>query len=220
MPVQSEAAELAPFLLPGIHVGGEVPVLESDLPTHGTSMAHTVLKGVEMGLQGQNTTPVKILPVDVYGGSEATSTFEVVSGIYQAVQAGAQVINLSLGGADPVPIMEEVIDQASAQGILFVGAAGNSPGTEPVFPAAYPGVLAVTASSRPGQVASYANTGDFVDVMVPGRTYLDFNGVTYMVNGTSASAAYVSGLAASIAAATGRPVQEVALELKAQLPKP
>ena len=116
--------------------------------------------------------------------------------------------------------MEEVIDQASAQGILFVGAAGNSPGTEPVFPAAYPGVLAVTASSRPGQVASYANTGDFVDVMVPGRTYLDFNGVTYMVNGTSASAAYVSGLAASIAAATGRPVQEVALELKAQLPKP
>ena len=220
MPVQSEAAELAPFLLPGIHVGGEVPVLESDLPTHGTSMAHTVLKGVEMGLQGQNTTPVKILPVDVYGGSEATSTFEVVSGIYQAVQAGAQVINLSLGGADPVPIMEEVIDQASAQGVLFVGAAGNSPGTEPVFPAAYPGVLAVTASSRPGQVASYANTGDFVDVMVPGRTYLDFNGVTYMVNGTSASAAYVSGLAASIAAATGRPVQEVALELKAQLPKP
>ena len=56
--------------------------------------------------------------------------------------------------------------------------------------------------------------------MVPGRTYLDFNDVTYMVNGTSASAAYVSGLAASIAAATGRPVQEVALELKAQLPKP
>ena len=92
------------------------------------------------------------------GGSEATSHLQVVSGIYQAVQAGAQVINLSLGGADRSH-HGRVIDPASAQGILFVGAAGNSPGTEPVFPAACPGVLAVTASSRPGQVASMPTRG-------------------------------------------------------------
>ena len=219
MPVQAEGSNLAPFLLPGINVTGEeAPV--SNLPSHGTTMAHTVLKGVEVGLDGAGETNVRILPIDVYGASETTSTFEVVAGIYQAVEAGANVINLSLGGNEPVPFMEQLIDQASSQGILFVGAAGNTPGTEAVFPAAYPGVLAVTASDRNGTPAPYANTGGFVDVMAPGRTYMDFNGTTYMVNGTSASAAYISGLAASLSSTTGRPVQAIALDLKASLPGP
>jgi phage tail sheath gpL-like len=81
-------------------------------------------------------------------------------------------------------------------------------------------VLAVTASDRNGTPAPYANTGGFVDVMAPGRTYMDFNGTTYMVNGTSASAAYISGLAASLSSTTGRPVQDIALDLKASLPGP
>lgn len=183
-------------------------------------MAQTVLKGVELGNEGQSETSVRILPIDVYGGSETTSTFQVAAGIYEAVKAGASVINLSLGGADAVPFMEQMINEASQQGVLFVGAAGNSPGKDDTFPAAYPNVLAVTAAGRNGEPAAYANTGDFVDVMVPGRSFVEYNGTTYMVNGTSSSAAYVSGLAASISANTGKPVREVELELRQNLPKP
>lgn len=219
MPVQSTEDSLSEFLLPSITIG-DGTAAPSDLPSHGTSMAQTVLKGVELGNEGQSETSVRILPIDVYGGSETTSTFQVAAGIYEAVKAGASVINLSLGGADAVPFMEQMINEASQQGVLFVGAAGNSPGKDDTFPAAYPNVLAVTAAGRNGEPAAYANTGDFVDVMVPGRSFVEYNGTTYMVNGTSSSAAYVSGLAASISANTGKPVREVELELRQNLPKP
>ena len=219
MPVQGGDESLDEFLLPGISINGEVSS-ESGIPTHGTSMAQTLLKGVELGNEGNPESSVRILPVDVYGGKDTTSTFQVTQGIYEAIQAGASIINLSLGGNETVPIMEQMIREASQQGVLFVGAAGNTPGTDLVFPAAYPDVLAVTAAGGNGQVASYANTGEFVDVMVPGRSFIEYNGTTFMINGTSASAAYVSGLAASISANTGRPVREVELELRQSLPKP
>jgi hypothetical protein len=218
MPVQGDET-LSEFLLPEISLGSDKPG-NSGIPSHGTSMAHTVLKGVELGNDGKSESSVRILPVDVYGGDETTSTFQVAQGIYEAINAGASIINLSLGGTETVPLMEQMIREASQQGILFVGAAGNTPTTEPTFPAAYPDVLAVTAATKDGQVAPYANTGDFVDVMVPGRSYIEYNGMTFMINGTSASAAYVSGLAASISANTGRPVREVELELRQSLPKP
>ena len=219
MPVQAGEGSLSEFLLPGITIG-DGTAAPSDLPSHGTSMAQTVLKGVELGNEGQSETSVRILPIDVYGGSETTSTFQVAAGIYEAVKAGASIVNLSLGGTDAAPFMEQMISEASRQGVLFVGAAGNSPGTDYTFPAAYPDVLAVTAAGRNGEPAAYANTGDFVDVMVPGRSFVEYNGTTYMVNGTSSSAAYVSGLAASISATTGKPVREVELELRHNLPKP
>ena len=219
MPVQSSEDSLSDFLLPGITIGDGIAA-PTELPSHGTSMAQTVLKGVELGNEGQSETPVRILPIDVYGGSETTSTFQVAAGIYEAVKAGASIVNLSLGGADPAPFMEQMINEASQQGVLFVGAAGNSPGKDYTFPAAYPDVLAVTAAGRNGEPAAYANTGDFVDVMVPGRSFVEYNGITYMVNGTSSSAAYVSGLAASISANTGKPVREVEFELRQNLPKP
>ena len=218
MPVQGDES-LSEFLLPEINLGGDKPAT-TDIPTHGTSMAQTLLKGAEIGNNGQSESSIRILPVDVYGGSETTSTFQVAQGIYEAVNAGASIINLSLGGNETVPLMEQMIHEASLQGVLFVGAAGNSPTTEPTFPAAYPDVLAVTAATQNGQVAPYANTGDFVDVMVPGRSFIEHNGTTFMINGTSASAAYVSGLAASISANSGRPVREVEMELRQKLPKP
>jgi hypothetical protein len=218
MPVQGDES-LSEFLLPEISLGGDKPA-KTGIPTHGTSMAQTLLKGAEIGNNGKSESSVRILPVDVYGGSETTSTFQVAQGIYEAINAGASIINLSLGGNETVPLMEQMIHEASRQGVLFVGAAGNTPTTEPTFPAAYPDVLAVTAATQDGQVAPYANTGDFVDVMVPGRSYIEYNGTTFMINGTSASAAYVSGLAASISANSGKPVREVEMELRQSLPKP
>ncbi len=219
MPVQSDDSTLSEFLLPGINVGGEV-LSQETLPSHGTSMAQTVLKGIELGNEGKPESRVRILPVDVYGDSETTTTFQVTSGIYEAVKAGANIINLSLGGTEATPIMEQMIHQASQQGVLVIGAAGNSPGTHPVFPAAYPDVLAVTAEGGDGEAAAYANTGAFVDVMMPGRSFIEYNGTTFMINGTSASAAYVSGLAASLSANTGQSVREVERELRQRLPRP
>jgi hypothetical protein len=80
--------------------------------------------------------------------------------------------------------------------------------TTPFYPAAYPGVVAVTAAER-GQIAPYANHGSFVDVAAPDSEVFCFNGQSYYVQGTSASAAYTSGMAAGIADATKKSWNEV-----------
>jgi thermitase len=95
--------------------------------------------------------------------------------------------------------LQGIIQDAHAQGIIFLGAAGNEPVSTPTYPAAYPDVVAVTSLNDMGNVASYANYGDFVDIATLGSVTVNFNGQAYRVTGTSASTALASGLAAGIA---------------------
>src|SRR5439155_7515375 len=145
------------------------------------------------------------LPVDVYGGREATSTYDVGIGIYQAVNSGAQIINLSLGSQGDSPFMQKMIQSAHDQGVLFFAAAGNEPVATPTYPAAYPEVIAVTAGNSKGVIAPYANYGNFVDVIAPGSSIVNFQGQSWLVMGTSASTAYASGAAAALMDGCNRP---------------
>ena len=67
------------------------------------------------------------------------------------------------------------------------------------FPAANPAVFAVTAADRDGSIASYANRGSFIDLIAPGTTFMNYDGLTYRVTGTSPATAIVSGAAATFA---------------------
>jgi hypothetical protein len=180
------------FLLKAISVAGDAQ-LDPNSPTHGTSMAETILRSLAAMTKGSSS--VQILPVDVYGPSASTSTFDVASGIAQAVNNGATLINLSLGSDGDSPFLHSVIQDASSKNIVFIGAAGNQPVTTPFYPAAYPEVMAVTALDQ-GQLASYANRGSFVSLGAPGTSVVYFDGKPYYVTGTSASAAFTSGIAA------------------------
>src|SRR5256885_9296322 len=86
-------------------------------------------------------------------------------------------------------LFRSIIKSGAAQGVLFFAAAGNEPTTAPSYPAAYPEVVAVTAGTRDGAIASYANRGDFVDLAAPGTSLVFFNGTSWMVTGTSTSTA-------------------------------
>jgi hypothetical protein len=192
--VQGKEGGITDFLLPGISVVGEQRGANSKDLAHGTSMAETILRGV--ALYGSDTS-VRILPVDVYGGNPATSTFDVAAGIFKAVNGGANIINLSLGSDGNSTFLYNTIKSAYDQGVRFYAAAGNEPTTNPTYPAAYNDVAtAVTAMDRSGQVASYANRGSFVDMLAPGTSYVNFNGQSYVVMGTSAATAWASGSAA------------------------
>jgi len=217
--VQRQGSGFESFLLSGINVAGE-PSFSADHPTHGTSMFETLLRGLASFSEEGTGSRVRVLPVDVYGPNGTTTTYEVAEGIYQAMQKGAQIINLSLGSDGDTPYLYQVIKSGSEAGRIFVASAGNSPVTTPTFPAAYPQVIAVTAGVAPGQLAPYANRGSFVDVMAPGTSVVSFNGQAWRVNGTSPAAAYISGAIAGAADTRGGTLSQAAAAVRRSLPPP
>ncbi len=213
--VQSLPGNLNSFLQPQIHVAGDVD--PSTSLTHGTAMAETILDSVQSKTGG--STSVQILPVDVYGNNESTSTFDVANGIVQAVNNGANIINLSLGGTGDSQILHNTIIQVAQQGIPIYAAAGNDPVTTPTYPAAYPEVISVTATDSSGQLAPYANRGSFIDMTAPGDNVVPFGGQNYLVEGTSTSTAFVSGAAAGLADAAHASADQAEALLQKSLPK-
>ena len=213
--VQKMGTEYDGFLLKGIQVGqGTAP--EGELQ-HGTSMAETILKGVAFA-NGAGSTPVRILPVDVYGAAETTSTFELAVGLMRAIENGATIVNMSLGGTEDSPLLHRLIQNVTRDGVLVIASAGNEPVATPTYPAAYSEVLAVTAGNSKGQTASYANFGSFVDVISPGMSIIKYGGQAWMVTGTSPAAAYVSGLAGGLASQPGSTASQVRASIESKIP--
>ncbi len=190
---------LAPFFKKPIQVAGNYTPDPGNI-THGTAMATAMMQMLQQKTGG--TTSVRIQPVDVYGSSSTTTTFDVANGIIQAVNSGANVINLSLGSSGDSQFLHDTITAVAKRGIPIYAAAGNEPVTTPTYPAAYPEVVAVTASDPNGQIASYANRGSFIDLMAPGNDVVPYNGQSYFVQGTSTSTAFASGMAAGLADAS------------------
>ncbi|MCD6052711.1 MAG: hypothetical protein K0Q55_4133 [Verrucomicrobia bacterium] len=195
--VQPLSGNMNDFLLKAIYAAGD-PNTDTKSPLHGTSMAETILRAMALVAEGSNST--KILPVDVFGTRDNSSTFDLANGIYLAVKNGANVINMSLGSPVTAGYLETLIANSSAQGVLFLGAAGNEPTDSPTYPAAYSQVIAVTAANRNGDIASYANYGEFVDIVAPGSSIVVFNGKSYLVGGTSAATATSTGVASQMKA--------------------
>jgi thermitase len=192
-PVQSLGSQLNQFLLPAVSVTGDT-VQSSTTPTHGTGMAQTILRAVSQS--SGSSSSIRILPVDVYGNSETTTSWNVALGVQAAIDGGATVINMSLGGTTDSAILDSVIQQGVSQGIVFFASAGNTPVNTPTYPAATSGVNAVTALGAPGQLASYANYGSFVEMALPGASVVYLGNQAYIVQGTSPASAYASGIAA------------------------
>ncbi len=206
-------ANLDGYIKQAISVAG--PATPSpDSPTHATMMAENIIAA-----SGNN--PPQIIAVDVYGPNETTTTFDVANGIYKAVNAGANPINLSLGSSGNSPLLANVIQQGISQGVTFFAAAGNEPVTTPTYPAAYPGVVAVTAGNLNGSVASYANYGPFVSVVAPGNSLAAFGGQTWFAVGTSSATSWVTGKAAGVAGGSpGASMAQVQTAVVNALPKP
>ena len=199
--MQSLGPDLDKFILKQISVAGDAPAGNTDI-THGTAMAETILRAMEIA--GQGGTSAQILPVDVYGRNPNTTSWDVAYGITVAVNAGATVINLSLGSSGDSLVLDGIIQQTIGSGILVFAAAGNENVSTPFYPAADPGVMAVTALQQKGQLASYANYGSFVDLAAPGSSVVYLGNQPWLVQGTSVSTAYMTGMAAGTKSATGQ----------------
>ncbi len=195
--VQPLGNNLSQFLKPAISVVGQTAPITGTV-THGTAMAETILNAVAQTSGGRSG--VQILPVNVYSSGDTTTSWNVALGVQAAVDNGANILNMSLGSVDNSGVLANIIQQAQAQGVVVFAAAGNVPVASDTYPAALPGVNAVTALSAPGQLASYANYGNFVEMALPGTSFVSLAGQDYMVQGTSPATAYASGIAASVRA--------------------
>ncbi|WP_042145218.1 S8 family peptidase [Paucisalibacillus sp. EB02] len=140
----------------------------------------------------------KVLAVRVLDAQGSGSLADIADGIIYAADAGAEVINLSLGCNCDTQTLENAVNYAWNRGAVVVAAAGND-GVRTTFePASYENVIAVGAVDSNNRKANFSNWGTWVDVMAPGvdiaSTYPN-NSYVYM-SGTSMASPYVAGQAA------------------------
>src|SRR5437588_6819360 len=97
------------------------------------------------------------------------------------------------------PSLERALKAASDKGVVLIGAAGNAgPRSAPLFPAADPNVIAVTATDIDDKLFSGANRGRHIAISAPGVDILvPAPENTYqMTTGTSVATAHISGIVA------------------------
>ena len=215
--MQSLGGQLDQFVMKPISVAGDAAVNATG-PTHGTAMAETILRAISQVSGGGSS--VKILPVDVYGANETATSWSVALGVQAAINNGATVLNMSLGGTSDSAILNDLIKQALAKGIVVFAAAGNQPVSTQTFPAAIPGVNAVTALGQPGQLASYANYGSFVSLALPGSSVVYLGDRAFMVQGTSPATAYATGVAVGTKGINCLPWPQIQSAMQQKFPVP
>ncbi|MGH7979925.1 MAG: S8 family serine peptidase [Limisphaerales bacterium] len=215
---QALGANASQFVLPEVDVAGGA---DSDSgPTHGDAMASLILQAIA-NTTGSQETSVQIQPFDVYESGEQTTTWDVMEGFTDAVNAGDNPINLSLGSDEDSPALEALIAQAKQDGITVFAAAGNTPIGAPYYPAADSGAVAVTALSQSGQLASYANYwNDPTMLALPGTGIFGYENQYWEVEGTSGATALASGIFAGNYASKGWPSQQILSAMWTKFPVP
>jgi subtilisin family serine protease len=170
---------------------------------HGTHVAGTIAavnNGV--GVVGVAANAVRIHVVKVFGDSCAwTYSSSLTRAVYECVQNGADVINMSLGGPSRSWAEEMAFEWAHLKGALSVAAAGNAGNTAKSYPASYEHVLSVAAVDSRGNVAAFSQRNDAVDLAAPGVGVLSTvpSSAKYAAwSGTSMAAPHVAGVAALV----------------------
>ncbi|MBW7652303.1 S8 family serine peptidase [Anoxybacillus sp. ST4] len=169
---------------------------------HGTHVAGIIGANANNGVGAHGVNPnVTILPIDVFGGEMGASDYTIAQGILYAIEKGAKVINMSLGGYFSSPILEEAVKQAIDAGITVVAAAGNEATDMYAIPASYEGVISVGATDSKNKLAEFSNYGPSVDLVAPGvdvysPIYDYAKGSSFAeLSGTSMAAPVVAGVA-------------------------
>lgn len=203
--VAGDHEDLQGKMVPGYNFIADNPDAYDD-HGHGTLVASIAAANTDNGLGVAGVSwQALIMPVKCVYSTGYGSYTDIAAAIRFAVDNGARVINLSLGGRNPSFILEEACLYAYDKGALIIGSAGNQGGPV-LYPAAYDDYcLAVAATDAHDQVPSWSNYGPQVDVAAPGVEVmgalffpiapqnLDRYGYS---SGTSYAAPYVAGAAA------------------------
>ncbi len=165
---------------------------------HGTAVASVIIGGAPLT---PGVAPgAGLLAISVADANGRSDSFLLARGIIAAADAGADLINISMGSFGDSGLVRRAIEYARATGALIVAAAGNN-GIEGVaYPAANDGVIAVGAVDALGNHLDFSNRGTQVAVSAPGFGINTAwtGGQAASMSGTSFSTPVVTGAIAAV----------------------
>jgi thermitase len=170
----------------------------TDRQGHGTAVAGIAAARANNGIGAAGACwNCRILPLRVIGPDGFARNTRVAQAIDYAVARGAAVVNVSIYGENRNGWLEDAISRARAAGVLVIAAAGNEGGQVREYPAAYPDVISVGATTETGELTDYSSRGSWVKVAAPACTPTTQLGGGFGAGcGTSGATPLVAGIVA------------------------
>ncbi|ANY79551.1 hypothetical protein BB934_16050 [Microvirga ossetica] len=177
---------------------------------HGTAVAALLVGRSDSNAPGL-LPQANLVAVDAFyrdgGTADRTDVTTLVVALEALAERSVRIVNLSLSGP-PNEVLKRAIASAQEKGMLIVAAAGNNgPGAAPSYPAAYPGVIAVTAVDHNLAIYSRATQGEYIDLAAPGVNLWVAapGGGGTAKSGTSYAVPFISAAAAILRASDALP---------------
>ncbi|NGM69344.1 S8 family serine peptidase [Natronolimnobius sp. AArcel1] len=182
---------------------GSDPYPVSGNEQHGTHVGGIAAAGTDNGTGHAGISNCSMLSARALDQNGQGSLSDIADAIQWSVDAGADIINLSLGSSSGFRTLAAACQYAADNDVLLVGAAGNSSAYGAMYPAAYDEVVAVSALNSNDSLASFSNYGPAIDLAAPGSQVISavpWDNYTRM-SGTSMSAPVVAGVAGLVLSA-------------------
>jgi hypothetical protein len=196
--IDSEVDSRHPDLAGNIAANLETSTQEEKPHPHGTGMAGAIVAHQSMLGVAPRASLLTVRAFSANANNAEGTSFNILKGLDWAAEKKARVVNMSFAGPSD-PRMREALAKASKLGMVLIAASGNAGAkSPPLFPAADPNVIAVTATDADDGLFTGAVRGPHVAVAAPGVDILvpAPDGNFQFTTGTSVAAAEVSGVAA------------------------